>query len=135
MSASAIAFQLKLIIAVITATFATQENRHAWASVASLVFVLRGFRVGIEYMLISPFSCLLLWITIAIGLFLYRQPFLLRYRLPVPQDDRVTTLTRSTQEGNPQHSRSRRAYSFLGCHTLHRKLRPRPRLPFSSHHH
>ncbi|KAF0329723.1 hypothetical protein GQ607_002896 [Colletotrichum asianum] len=115
MSASAIAFQLKLIIAVITATFATQENRHAWASVASLV-------------------CLLLWISIAIGLFLYRQPFLLRYRLPVPQDDRVKTLTRSTQEGNPQHSRSRRAYSFLECHSLHRKLRPRPRLPFSSHH-
>lgn len=63
MSASAIAFQLKLIIAVITATFATQENRHAWASVASLV-------------------CLLLWITIAIGLFPYRQPFLLRKAIP-----------------------------------------------------
>ncbi|KAH9235082.1 hypothetical protein K456DRAFT_51956 [Colletotrichum gloeosporioides 23] len=51
MFAGGVTFQLKLIIAVITATFATQETRHAWASPASLV-------------------CLLLWIVITTGLVL-----------------------------------------------------------------
>ncbi|KAK2738663.1 hypothetical protein CKAH01_07353 [Colletotrichum kahawae] len=59
MSVGGITFQLKLIVAVITATFATQERRHAWASPASLV-------------------CLLLWIIITTGLFFYYRAFLLR---------------------------------------------------------
>ncbi|EQB58026.1 hypothetical protein CGLO_01782 [Colletotrichum gloeosporioides Cg-14] len=63
MSADGVTFQLKLIIAVITATFATQERRHAWASPASLVF-------------------LLLWIFIATGLVFYYKAFLLRRAIP-----------------------------------------------------
>ncbi|KAH0438895.1 hypothetical protein CcaCcLH18_03041 [Colletotrichum camelliae] len=63
MSAGGVTFQLKSIIAVITATFATQERRHAWASPASLV-------------------CLLLWIIITTGLILYYRAFLLRRAIP-----------------------------------------------------
>lgn len=135
MSAGGKTFQLKLIIAVITATFATQENRHAWALLASLVFVIQGVWFELDHVLISPSSCLLLWITIATGLFLYRQAFLLRYRAALTENDPVKLLTRLTQEGNPQHNRGRRADFGLGCHSLQWKLRPRARLPLPPHLH
>ncbi|KAK1574280.1 uncharacterized protein LY79DRAFT_695562 [Colletotrichum navitas] len=60
-SAGGVVFHMETVIAVVTATFTTQEERHSWTLIAS-------------------FICLLLWISITTGLSFYYHAFLLRQR-------------------------------------------------------